>query len=296
LKNLGLIVSERGGFLYTHAAVLLSTGIGKKTLFPYAKVECARFKGTDTRVFLDQMTCEGPVYTASDLCIDFIKRNISLSSSIGEVYREDRWEYPLNAVREAVNNALIHRDYSILGSDIKIAIYDDMLEITSPGTLPDTISVEQLGSGRSDIRNRILAPLFKDLKLIESWGTGISKMKQDVASRDDIDLILEESGYSFQVRFVKKSYDTKKINDQKQRAGSGQGQGRVGAESENIDARVLKCLKEGPLSKKEIAERLGLETVTGQLNRTVRRLHDVGVIDYTIPEKPNSGLQKYKLI
>lgn len=70
-------------------------------------------------------------------------------------------------------NAVIHRDYAILGSDIKVAIYDDMLEITSPGPLPDALSFEELGTGRSEIRNRILAPIFKDLKLIEAWGSGI---------------------------------------------------------------------------------------------------------------------------
>lgn len=99
---------------------------------------------------------------------------------INGVYREDRWEYPLAAVREAVNNAIVHRDYSILGSDIKVALFDDMLEITSPGPLPDTMPMEKLGSGRSEIRNRVLAPVFKHLKLIESWGTGIQRMRSEL--------------------------------------------------------------------------------------------------------------------
>ena len=64
------------------------------------------------------------------------------------MYREERWEYPLEAVREAITNAVIHRDYSVLGNDIKVAIFDDMLEITSPGQLPETLSIEKL-SGRS---------------------------------------------------------------------------------------------------------------------------------------------------
>jgi len=103
-------------------------------------------------------------------CLSFIKKNIALSAEIGEVYREERWEYPLEAVREAVTNAVIHRDYSVLGNDIKVAIFDDMLEITSPGQLPETLSVEKLGTGRSEIRNRVLAPIFKSHNLIEAWG------------------------------------------------------------------------------------------------------------------------------
>jgi predicted HTH transcriptional regulator len=78
---------------------------------------------------------EEPLFASIEPCITFIKKNIALGSTIGEIYREDRWEYPIEAVREAVINAVIHRDYSILGSDIKVAIYDDMLEITA-GTPP----------------------------------------------------------------------------------------------------------------------------------------------------------------
>ncbi len=99
---------------------------------------------------------------------------------------------------------MIHRDYIILGSDVKVAIYDDMLEITSPGPLPDALSIEDLGSGRSEIRNRVLAPIFKDLKLIEAWGSGIQKMQQELRDYPEIELILRESGHAFQVQFVKK--------------------------------------------------------------------------------------------
>lgn len=125
-------------------------------------------------------------------------------ATIGELYREERWEYPLEAIREALVNAVIHRDYIILGSDVKVAIYDDMLEITSPGPLPDALSIEDLGSGRSEIRNRVLAPIFKDLKLIEAWGSGIQKMQQELRDYPEIELILRESGHAFQVQFVKK--------------------------------------------------------------------------------------------
>lgn len=68
-------------------AVLLSESPTRKSIFPYAKVECARFKGTDTKVFLDQTTIEGPIYAAVEPCLAFIKKNIALGSRIGEVYR-----------------------------------------------------------------------------------------------------------------------------------------------------------------------------------------------------------------
>ena len=157
----------------------------------------------------------------------FIKKNIALGATIGEIYRKDRWEYPLEAIREALINAIIHRDYAILGSDIKVAIYDDMLEITSPGPLPDALSVEELGTGRSEIRNRVLAPIFKELKLIEAWGSGIRKMHAELTDYPEIELILQEVGHAFQVQFVKKESAT------------GQSQGRVRAESGQSQGRVV---------------------------------------------------------
>jgi len=93
-----------------------------------------------------------------------------------------------------------------------------MLEITSPGALPDALSVEELGTGRSEIHNRVLAPIFKDLKLIEAWGSGIQKIRKEVDKHPEIELILQEVGSAFQVQFVRKDPG---------RAESGQSQGRV---------------------------------------------------------------------
>ncbi|MDA3791540.1 MAG: putative DNA binding domain-containing protein [Desulfobacula sp.] len=296
LKNSGLIVSERDTEFPATASVLLSDSALKQRLFPYAKIECARFKGNNTSVFLDQTTIEGPVFSSSDLCMDFIKRNIALSSVIKDVYREDRWEYPVAAVREAVNNAVVHRDYSILGSDIKVALFDNMLEITSPGPLPDTMPIEKLGSGRSEIRNRVLAPIFKKLKLIESWGTGIQRMKDEVSKYPNIDLEFRETEYSFQVRFIKKESEKNGQSQGTVRAESRQSQENHSNEMTQLSKNIIKLLKTGAKSKSEVAADLGLSGVTGHLNRSFKTLLNEGFIQYTIPEKPQSRLQKYMLM
>lgn len=109
-----------------------------------------------------------------------------------------------------------------------MAIYDDMLEITSPGPLPDLLSFEDLGTGRSEIRNRVLAPIFKGMKLIEAWGSGIRKMKTELKDYPEIELVLQEAGHTFQVQFVKKKSDG---------AESGR-RGRVKPESRQSTARV----------------------------------------------------------
>jgi len=235
LFNMGLFQKEQGRQCPTNAALLLSDSPARKQFFPYAKIECARFKGTDRRVFLDQATIENPIHVSVEPCLAFIKKNIALGATIGEIYRKDLCEYPLEAIREALINAVIHRDYAILGSDIKVAIYDDMLEITSPGPLPDALPIKELGTDRSEIRNRILAPIFKELKLIEAWGSGIRKMRDELTDYPEIGLILQEVGNAFQVQFVKKDLG---------RAESGQSQGRVEADSGPTSGQV--GTKKGP--------------------------------------------------
>jgi predicted HTH transcriptional regulator len=151
-------------------------------------------------------TIDGPVFIQPEEARKFIMRNISQGSSIDLVYRKDRWEYPLKAIRETVINAVVHRDYSILGSDIKIAIFDDMLETTSPGVLMSSVSPESLVNTPSEIRNRILAPLFKDCKLIEQWGSGFQKIYEELKEYPEIALKINKLGLSFQMQFIKTDY------------------------------------------------------------------------------------------
>jgi len=80
---------------------------------------------------------------------------------------------------------------------VAFAIFDDMLEITSPGPLPDNLPPAALGTGRSEIRNRILAPVFKDLKLIEAWGTGLQKIRCEVEKYPEIELDIKEIDNAF---------------------------------------------------------------------------------------------------
>jgi len=292
LQNMGLLYQERDQVLPTHAALLLSSSQTKKRYFPYAKLECARFKGTDKRVFIDQTTVDGPVHEAVEPCMAFIKKNIALGATIGEIYREERWEYPLEAVREALINAIIHRDYAILGSDIKVAIYDDMLEITSPGPLPDALPIEELGTGRSEIRNRVLAPIFKDLKLIEAWGSGIQKMHDELAGYPEIELRLNEAGHAFQAQFIMKTELTSTLPPIRTRTGHDPDMIRTRLESEPDMIKILGYCKNGR-SVREIMQLLGLKHRETFLNNYLNPLIQKKLISMTIPDKPKSPKQRY---
>lgn len=84
----------------------------------------------------------------------------------------------LGKIREALVNAVVHRDYSNAGRDIKVGIYDDILNIVSPGGLPNGLTLNEALKGRSEIRNKVLARVFKELGYIEQWGSGMSRIRE----------------------------------------------------------------------------------------------------------------------
>jgi ATP-dependent DNA helicase RecG len=287
-KKLGLAADARNGSVPTNAAILLAGAESVRRWFAYAKIECARFKGTTPDVFLDQTTIRGPVFATVEPTLAFIKRNIALGSTIGEVYRTDTWEYPLEALREAITNAVIHRDYWIAGSDIKVAIFDDMLEITSPGSLPDSIAPEALGTGRSEIRNRVLAPIFKDLGLIEAWGTGIQRIRREVEDHGNVRLVFQEVGNAFQVQFVKTN-----VTAQVTREVTTEVAMEVTTEV-SPDVRLASVL-DGEMSRRQLMVRLGLRNEEHFRKVYLIPALESGLIERTIPDKPRSSKQKYRL-
>lgn len=110
--------------------------------------------------------------------MDFIKKHINKAYIItGNIQREERWDYPLDAVREIVVNAIVHRDYRD-ASDSVIKIFDDRIEFYNPGKLPEGLSIEKLLSGDyiSTIRNKKIAEIFKEADMIEKYGSGIGRI------------------------------------------------------------------------------------------------------------------------
>ncbi len=155
----------------------------------------------------------------TDEALDFVKKNIRRGAWVPEIRRKERYEYPLEAVREAVINAIVHRDYHIRGSDIKLAIFDDCIEITSPGTLPIGMTIEQLGTGASETRNKMIATTFKDMGLIEEWGRGTRIIADKMKEWQLPPPKYEELGNFFRVTLygakkVEKAIEVEKIPEQ----------------------------------------------------------------------------------
>ena len=170
LLNLGLIKKDGNDLKVTRGFGII---LG---LYENTNINCARFKGKTMDIFLDKKEFDGDIFGKIENIQMFLSNHLNLSSKFENFQRKDILEIPMLALREGIINAIVHRDYSNQGRDIKIGIYDDVVEIVSPGGLPSTLTIEQIYSGRSEIRNRVLARIFKEFNFIEKWGSGINRM------------------------------------------------------------------------------------------------------------------------
>ena len=197
-RSLGLVVAQGARELPSIGAVLLF-GKTRRRLFPSATIRCARFLGTDTAKFQDQTEIDEHLPKAAESAVAFIERHTRQGIEIGRVRRRDVPEYPVEAVREAVINAVVHADYSIGGAGTKIAVFDNRLEITNPGLLPFGLTLETVLAGVSRLRNRVIGRTFRELGLIEQWGSGLGRIISACANIGLSAPRFEELGTNFRV-------------------------------------------------------------------------------------------------
>lgn len=137
--------------------------------------------------------------------LDFVRRNTKLEAWVDDGgRRQERWDYPADAVREAVVNAVAHRDYTITVSDIELSIYSDRLEVVSPGRLPNTVTVEKMRAGYRASRNELVKEVLRDYRYIEATGLGVPrKIVQGMLAHNGTEPDLIEEEERFLVRLWK---------------------------------------------------------------------------------------------
>ncbi|MBU4189865.1 MAG: putative DNA binding domain-containing protein [Candidatus Thermoplasmatota archaeon] len=173
LKRLELIRNNK----LTNAAVLLF-GKNPQRFFLQSEVRCARFKGTKpVKPFIDMKVFSGNIIDQVDKSLSFVLEHISMKVYLtGKPEREEKYEYPADAIREAIINAVCHRDYET-STNIQIRIFDDRIEVWSCGSLPEPLTLEDLRKKhRSILRNPLIGKCFFLMKFIEQWGTGTNDM------------------------------------------------------------------------------------------------------------------------
>jgi predicted HTH transcriptional regulator len=174
---IGMFTAISGTNKPSNGGVILF-GKDRSRIFPDAIIRCVRFFGTTKENSIDHLEIDKHLPDAIDDVLHFITKNTFTKAKIGRKKRTDIPQYPLVAVREAVINAIVHTDYSIKGSSIIVAIFDDRLEITNPGAVPYGLSLDDALAGSSRVRNRVIARTFHHLNLIEQWGSGLQKIIQ----------------------------------------------------------------------------------------------------------------------
>lgn len=197
-NSLGLTITQGNKEIPTYGAVLLF-GKNRHRLFPDAVIRCARFQGVDTKRFLDKMDLDEYLPRAVESVIAFVERHTLQGAEIGRVQRIEKPEYPVEAVREAVINAIVHTDYAISGMNMRVAVFDDRIEITNPGFLPFGLTLDAALAGASKLRNRVIGRVFLELKLIEQWGTGLSRIISACKAHGLQPPLFEELGTTFRV-------------------------------------------------------------------------------------------------
>lgn len=142
-----------------------------------AQMTLLAFKGRDRLHIYDRRDVRDDLLTQFNEGVTFLKKHLNVRSEIRGLNREDIYEIPIEVLREALVNALMHRDYSITGTQISVEVYDDRVEIVNPGGLPKGLSLRDLGKV-SIRRNELIADLFFRLHKVERIGMGIQKMKE----------------------------------------------------------------------------------------------------------------------
>ena len=176
LKNLHCAGLSGGKLYFTNAGALFFRKNDEDVMFRYAEVVCALYKGTDKTYILDAKELNGDIISNVDDAIIFLKKHLRISYKIESLRRENVLELPEDALREAVVNAVCHRDYFEKGARVMIEIYSDRVDIVSPGGVCKGINRGNFGMV-SITRNSIIASMLHRTGYIEQMGTGIMRMK-----------------------------------------------------------------------------------------------------------------------
>lgn len=265
-------------------SAVMNFGIYPQGIYPQLAITAITVMGTEIgdvgyegERFVDNKRIEGTISEMVEGALLFCKRNMKVKTIIDPEsgIRKDRTEYPMNAVREAILNAVIHRDYSVHteGTPIQIDFFSDRLEIHSPGNLYGRMTVDQLGIAKPDLRNPVLAVMAESMTKAENRYSGIPTIRREMKEYSLPEPVFENRRNEFVVIL----YNQKNTEN---------------IEIDKEDARLLEYCKK-PRSREDIKNFLKLKTWNYIMERWIKPLLAEGKLQLTMPEKPRSRQQKY---
>ena len=264
LLSWGILREEQGAIYPTNAFALLS---GKAEVQPV--IQCAVFKGTDRAYFVDRREFSGPIQEQIEAAFQYVLEKINLGMQIKGIYRQDVYELPTDSVRELIANAVVHRSYLEPGN-IQVALFDDRLEVTSPGMLLNNVSIKKMMEGYSKPRNPAIARAFAYMKIIEKWGTGIPRIFRECGEYGLPEPELIDFDGDFRVNIYRKNSEqqhrvTEKVTE------------RVTERVTEKEEKVLALLLDNPeITMMQLAEKLEISRKTVAIR--LKSLKEKGVI------------------
>ena len=230
MKTLGLVTQDG---VYTNLGLLLSDQC-------VHTIKAAVFQGTNQNEFKDRKEFTGSLFQQMDEVYDFIDFRNQTHSTFEKLYRIDRRDYPETAVREALLNLLVHREYSFRASSF-ISLYTDRLEFTSIGGLVNGVTLKDITMGISVCRNVKLANIFYRLELIEAYGTGLVKI-MDAYEGTGMMPRIETSNNAFKIILPNLNAITESAKPK-----------QIGLEKDIPEKKVIALTKEqGVITRKEV--------------------------------------------
>jgi len=249
--------------------------------YPQFLLRLARFKGTKKDVFYDNARVKGNFFELLDAGISFLFKHLSQSGEVVGLRRQEQLEIPVEALREALTNALCHRLMDSPSSSVGISIYDDRVEIENTGHLPNELTPETIKlPHRSYPQNPIIADALFKTAFLESWGTGVSRMIEACKN-----VGLPEPEYGMDGTFVWITF--KRPNKHVDSDTNSDTKGLSDKQKEIIAYCVI------ARTGREILSHIGMAYHHTNISKYITHLVNEGYLDRTIPDKPRSPKQKY---
>ena len=283
LVNIEAAERSEGRLLFRNAGVLFFAK-NVRHFFNQAYITCLLAKGTDKVHVLDRKDFDGGIVADIEDAMRFIERNTRTAYRIERLQRENIPEYPMKALREVITNAVMHRDWFVDGANVFVELYTDRIEVISPGGLPKGMTLADLGR-KSIRRNALIADLLHRIEFIEKAGTGIRRIRDEVREQGCPEPEFETNGF-FTAIF--------RPNPDVRAQAAGQVTPQVTLQVTPQVGKLISALQ-GEMSRGEIMLVLGLKDRMHFVHEYLQPALDAGLVEMTIPEKPTSRMQKYRL-
>ena len=287
LLSWNILKNVEGKLLATNAFVLLTSDN-----FHFSRIQCALFKGTTKNIFIDKREYVGPLYEQIENAYQFVLNHINLGAKIEGLVRSESYELPPLAIREMIVNAVCHRNY-MDSSFVQVSIFDDRVEVTSPGTLYGGLTLDCALQGLSKIRNRGIAEVFNRMGIVEQWGTGLRRILDSAKEYGLPEPDFVELGDAFRVclyRNISGDKMTDKMTDKPKMTDKMTDKPKMTDKMTQRKELIISYIKQnGQITNSEAREILGTSPAT------VKRLMGEMVDDKILIEEGEYKGRKYRL-